>query len=160
MLHSSRPVAPLRFRGGATSRSMRAFEQAHYWVALSQLATSTPSIPPSTSADRTAHVNKFGNQSACPRRRRPYFVLATPFLRTTMVHQFRRHPLKGLYLCFELTTTLCFRLPSWILGNIPRKLRPRQSWSLKKSVLIKALDRFNVVLGRWDAHALSWLCGH
>jgi hypothetical protein len=65
-----------------------------------------------------------------------------------MVHQFRRHPLKGLYLTYELITTLFFRLPSWILGNVPRGLRPRQSWSLRKSVLIRALDRFNFVIGR------------
>jgi hypothetical protein len=75
-----------------------------------------------------------------------------------MVHQFRRHPLKGLYLTFELITTLFFRLPFWILGNVPRKLRPRQSWSLRKSVFIRALDRFNVVIGRWDKDALFWLC--
>lgn len=66
-----------------------------------------------------------------------------------MVHQFRRHPLKGLYLSFELLTTLFFRLPSWVIGNVPRELRPRQSWSLRKSVLIRAIDRFNVVIGRW-----------
>jgi len=71
--------------------------------------------------------------------------------RVAMVHQFRHHPLKGLYLAFEFTTTLLFRLPYWVLGNVPRQLRPRQSWSLKKSVLIRALDRFNVVLGRTDA---------
>jgi hypothetical protein len=65
-----------------------------------------------------------------------------------MVHQFRRHPLKGLYLTYELITTLFFRLPSWILGNVTRESRPRQSWSLRKSVLIRALDRFNVVIGR------------
>jgi hypothetical protein len=34
-----------------------------------------------------------------------------------MVHQFRRQPLKGPYLIFELITTLFFRLPSWILGD-------------------------------------------
>jgi hypothetical protein len=70
-----------------------------------------------------------------------------------MVHQFRRHPLKGLYLTFEFITTLFFRLPFWILGNVPRELRPRQSWSLSKSVFIRALDRFNVVIGRWDKDA-------
>ncbi|KAI0293361.1 Alpha/Beta hydrolase protein [Multifurca ochricompacta] len=67
-----------------------------------------------------------------------------------MVHEFRSHPLKSLYLTFELTTTLLFRLPSWVLGNLPRTLRPRQSWSLKKSVLIKVVDRFHLVLGRTD----------
>jgi len=79
------------------------------------------------------------------------------FYRATMVHQFRRQPLKGLYLAFEIITTLFFRLPSWILGNLPRELRPRPSWSLKKSVLIRALGRFNVVIGRWDEDALFWL---
>ena len=66
-----------------------------------------------------------------------------------MVHQFRHHPLKLLYLAFELTTALLFRLPFWVLSNVPRALRPRQSWSLKKSVLVRALDRLNVVQGRW-----------
>ena len=35
-----------------------------------------------------------------------------------MVHQFHRHPPKGLYLIFELITTLFFRLTSWILGDV------------------------------------------
>ncbi|KAH9972217.1 hypothetical protein BJV74DRAFT_211182 [Russula compacta] len=79
--------------------------------------------------------------------------LQCPYLTATatMVHQLRRHPLKGLYLTFELTTTLLFRLPSWVLGNVPRELRPRASWSLKKSILIRALDRLNIVLGRTDS---------
>jgi hypothetical protein len=56
-----------------------------------------------------------------------------------MVHQFRSRPLKEIYLILELIITLFLRLPSWILGNVPKELRPQPSWSLKKSVLIKAL---------------------
>ncbi|KAI9453158.1 alpha/beta-hydrolase [Lactarius psammicola] len=68
-----------------------------------------------------------------------------------VVHHLRHHPLKGLYLTVELTTTLFFRLPSWVFGNLPRASRPRPSWSLKKSVLIRAIDHLNVVEGRTDS---------
>jgi hypothetical protein len=51
---------------------------------------------------------------------------------------------QGLYLIFELITALFFRLTSWILGNMPRELRPRPSSPLKKSDLIKDLRQFNV----------------
>ncbi|KAH9060377.1 alpha/beta-hydrolase [Lactarius deliciosus] len=67
------------------------------------------------------------------------------------IHQFRQHPLKGLYLAFELAITLFFRLPSWVLVNLPQESRPRPSWSLTKSVLIKAICRLNVVQERTDS---------
>ncbi|KAH9062343.1 alpha/beta-hydrolase [Lactarius vividus] len=67
------------------------------------------------------------------------------------VHQFRQHPLKGLYLTFELATTLFFRLPSWVLVNLPQTSRPRPSWSLTKSVLIKVVYHLRVVQERTDS---------
>ncbi len=69
------------------------------------------------------------------------------------IHQYRSYPLKGLYLTSELTTTLFFRLPYWVLGYLRSTSRPRPSWSLSKSVLIKLIDHFNVVEMR---HAVSY----
>lgn len=36
------------------------------------------------------------------------------------MHEFRRQPLKGLYLIYQLVSTLVVRLPLWIVMNIPR----------------------------------------
>ncbi|KAI9442749.1 alpha/beta-hydrolase [Lactarius indigo] len=67
------------------------------------------------------------------------------------IHQFRQHPLKGLYLIFELAATLFFRLPSWVLVNLPQASRPRPSWSLIKSVLVKVMCHLVLVQERTDS---------
>ncbi|KAI0293340.1 Alpha/Beta hydrolase protein [Multifurca ochricompacta] len=58
-----------------------------------------------------------------------------------MVHQYRNHPIRGLYLLYELITVLSFRLPYWIWRNLFRSRRPRSSWSLKKAVAVELVKR-------------------
>ncbi|KAI0258214.1 Alpha/Beta hydrolase protein [Gloeopeniophorella convolvens] len=65
-----------------------------------------------------------------------------------MVHQFRRQPLKGLYLLYELIATTFFRLPYWVCRNSFRSLRPRTSWSLLKAVLIRVVQRSYLITAR------------
>lgn len=51
--------------------------------------------------------------------------------------EFRRQPLKGLYLFYIGFSTLFIRLPFWTLILIPRSSRPRKSWTFGKSLAIK-----------------------
>ncbi|CAA7259121.1 unnamed protein product [Cyclocybe aegerita] len=53
-----------------------------------------------------------------------------------MPYAFRHQPLKGLFLTYQLLTTLCIRFPLWVLLNLPQSWRPRRSWSLKRSILV------------------------
>ncbi|KAJ3991926.1 Alpha/Beta hydrolase protein [Lentinula boryana] len=56
-----------------------------------------------------------------------------------------RQPFKGLYLTYQLFTTVFFRVPIWILTSIPkqrsklnsRSWRPRAHWTMSKSVKLK-----------------------
>ncbi|KAI0057984.1 alpha/beta-hydrolase [Artomyces pyxidatus] len=64
------------------------------------------------------------------------------------MHEFRNQPIKGLYLLYEFIVTAFIRLPFWALYNIPTSARPRQSWTWKRAVLVRSLDRFNVITHR------------
>ena len=112
------------------------------------------SCKPFTDSATNIHVQ--GSKAAGHTRSSPF-----PYLRvvTMVFHQYSRHPLRALYLTFELTVTLFFRLPSWVLWNLPKASRPRPSWSLTKSVLIKMVDHINVVEGRWVKTSYSFPCG-
>ncbi|KAF8960370.1 Alpha/Beta hydrolase protein [Flammula alnicola] len=54
-----------------------------------------------------------------------------------MPYAFRNQPLKGLYLTYQLIAILFVRLPLLVLFNIPKSWRPRKSWTLKRTILIK-----------------------
>jgi hypothetical protein len=47
-------------------------------------------------------------------------------------------PGKALYLAYVILNTVLVRLPFWIAISIPRPLRPRWAWSIKRSVLVRA----------------------
>ncbi|KAI0260817.1 Alpha/Beta hydrolase protein [Gloeopeniophorella convolvens] len=69
-----------------------------------------------------------------------------------MVHEFRSQPLKTLYLTFEMATTLFVRLPFWlVIYMMSRSFRPRKSWSLKKAILIKLVQRVHFTTVRTDS---------
>jgi hypothetical protein len=51
-------------------------------------------------------------------------------------------PFKGFYVAEELVTTMCFRVPFWILWSIPRSNRIRPSWSVLRCVYIYFLRRY------------------
>ncbi|RDB28750.1 Esterase [Hypsizygus marmoreus] len=54
-----------------------------------------------------------------------------------MAYTFRYQPLKGMYLTYQAMSTLLLRVPLWVLLAIWK--RPKKSWSLKRSVLVKLL---------------------
>ncbi|KAF9263254.1 alpha/beta-hydrolase [Marasmius fiardii PR-910] len=51
-------------------------------------------------------------------------------------YPYRRQPIKGLYLIYQFFTTVFIRFPVWILLAIPRPLRPRKSWDLRRAVVV------------------------
>ncbi|THH11468.1 hypothetical protein EW146_g8029 [Bondarzewia mesenterica] len=69
---------------------------------------------------------------------------------TPMVHAFRKQPLRAIYLIYELITTVLFRIPFWILSNIPKSHRSRPSWSLSRIVGVKLLRRLTLMTTRID----------
>ncbi|KAK0241702.1 Alpha/Beta hydrolase protein [Armillaria nabsnona] len=50
---------------------------------------------------------------------------------------YTRHPWKFVYLLYQLTVTFTIRLPIWIFLSMIR--RPRQSWSVSRTVLVQLL---------------------
>ncbi|KAI0051191.1 alpha/beta-hydrolase [Auriscalpium vulgare] len=67
-----------------------------------------------------------------------------------MVHEFRSQPIKGIYLCYEVFSTILVRFPLWIIINLPKTLRPGKSWSLKKAVMVRFVAHMGVITGRTD----------
>ncbi|KAI0051190.1 alpha/beta-hydrolase [Auriscalpium vulgare] len=67
-----------------------------------------------------------------------------------MVHEFRSQPVKTIYLLYEAIAMILFRFPYWILSNVPKSLRPRDTWTFQKAVGIKVVAHFNVITGRTD----------
>ncbi|GLB37506.1 putative steryl acetyl hydrolase [Lyophyllum shimeji] len=59
-----------------------------------------------------------------------------------MQYPFRRQPLKAAYLTYQVLTTLLLRIPLWVLLAIPRPLRPRASWSVKRTVFVNFVRHF------------------
>ncbi|KIM86823.1 hypothetical protein PILCRDRAFT_317336, partial [Piloderma croceum F 1598] len=45
-------------------------------------------------------------------------------------------PVKGLYLTYQVFSTILFRLPYWVIIYLPKCWRPRPSWSLKCCVMM------------------------
>lgn len=54
----------------------------------------------------------------------------------------RHQPIKGIYLTYQLLSTVLVRLPVWILLSI--RWRPRPSWDIKRTILVRGLRHF------WD----------
>ncbi|KAJ7686547.1 Alpha/Beta hydrolase protein [Mycena rosella] len=55
---------------------------------------------------------------------------------------FHRQPLKAVYLAYFLVTTVLVRLPMWTtIAAIPR-LRPRRSWSFRRTLIFYAMVAF------------------
>ncbi|KAF4620285.1 hypothetical protein D9613_000752 [Agrocybe pediades] len=55
---------------------------------------------------------------------------------------FRHQPLKGLYLTYQLITSVFLRFPLWVLLNLLPSWRPRKSWSLTKAVMVNVVRHF------------------
>ncbi|KAF6760257.1 hypothetical protein DFP72DRAFT_1031692 [Ephemerocybe angulata] len=55
------------------------------------------------------------------------------------MHQFRQQPLKGLYLVYQLISTIFVRLPLWAFLNAIRSLRPRPSWTIQRVLAVNSI---------------------
>jgi hypothetical protein len=51
----------------------------------------------------------------------------------------RRQPVRSLYLFYQFTSTLFIRVPFWTVSYISKSNRPWKTWSLRRSVLLRAL---------------------
>ncbi|KAG6832613.1 hypothetical protein H0H92_014449 [Tricholoma furcatifolium] len=58
-----------------------------------------------------------------------------------MSYRFRNQPFKGIFLTYQFFATL-FRVPLWVLLAVPKSWRPRESWSIKRVVMVKFLRFF------------------
>ncbi|KIJ60141.1 hypothetical protein HYDPIDRAFT_177566 [Hydnomerulius pinastri MD-312] len=54
-----------------------------------------------------------------------------------MVYELREQPWFGLYVTYQVVTTTFFRLPYWYLVAYPQSWRPRPTWTVKRSVLVR-----------------------
>ncbi|KAF5370846.1 hypothetical protein D9758_002007 [Tetrapyrgos nigripes] len=60
----------------------------------------------------------------------------------------RSQPFKTVYLICELVTTCLIRLPLWTITALSSSRRPRSSWSLKRTLLVRITQRFIFVTGK------------
>lgn len=51
-----------------------------------------------------------------------------------------RQPYKFFYLSYVISTYLLFRLPFWFLTSLVPALRPRATWTIRRTLLIKSLQ--------------------
>jgi hypothetical protein len=51
----------------------------------------------------------------------------------------RGQPVRSLYLIYQFTSTLFIRVPFWAISYIPKSNRPWETWSLRRSVLVRTL---------------------
>lgn len=56
-----------------------------------------------------------------------------------MSFEYRREPLKSLYLLYIGLSTVLVRLPYWFFGSLSPSWRPRASWGMGKNVVIHGL---------------------
>jgi hypothetical protein len=62
----------------------------------------------------------------------------------------RQRPWRTLYLAYSAVTTVLFRAPFWLLIALPRPLRQRPSWTVKRSVYVRLLSYLIHVHTRYD----------
>jgi len=64
------------------------------------------------------------------------------------IYAFRHQPIRGLYLTYQAFSTLFIRVPIWVIAYLPKRWRPRPSWTLKRCVILQLLKRFMHVRSR------------
>ncbi|KII84163.1 hypothetical protein PLICRDRAFT_32564 [Plicaturopsis crispa FD-325 SS-3] len=62
-----------------------------------------------------------------------------------MGYGLRNQPFKGLYLTYQLFSTVFIRVPLWVAFAIPRSWRPRMSWSILRTLKIKLIQHIGPV---------------
>lgn len=87
--------------------------------------------------------------------REPWVLLSCLPLATSPTNNPPLPSFKSLYILYIASTTYLIFLPYWLIVYSPRKARPRPSWSLKQTVLVKSQFRLQRILQRtkWAAFA-------
>ena len=78
-------------------------------------------------------------------------------LDAAMVFEYRNQPWRGIYLGYQSVLTV-FRIPVWILLSVPKALRPRRSWTFKKTILMRLfnlLSPFQDLISKYVFHLPS-----
>lgn len=60
----------------------------------------------------------------------------------------KTQPFKGTYLLLEVLVTALIRVPLWIAFAIPRQNRIRPSWTIKRQLMVKAIQRGATIISR------------
>ncbi|KAK7692853.1 hypothetical protein QCA50_004488 [Cerrena zonata] len=58
---------------------------------------------------------------------------------------YRKQPFKSIYLLYQSITTPLFRIPIWTILSLFRSNRPKSTWSLKKTILVKLLKHYSAI---------------
>jgi acetyl esterase/lipase len=53
--------------------------------------------------------------------------------------KYAKHPVKELYLAYQVSSTLLVRLPFWTIVSLPPNLRPRREWKVGRCVRMRLL---------------------
>ena len=67
-----------------------------------------------------------------------------------MSHLLRVQPFKSLYLLYEAVTTTLVRLPLWFIFALPRKNRPKATWSLRRPLQLWWRKHWNEVAIKYE----------
>ncbi|KAK0461179.1 Alpha/Beta hydrolase protein [Desarmillaria tabescens] len=58
------------------------------------------------------------------------------------LYSYSGQPAKQIYLAYQLFTTIFFRLPIWFFLAVPKSLRPRPTWPLKRVLFLRLFRHF------------------
>ena len=72
-----------------------------------------------------------------------------------MVYELREQPWFGLYLTYQVVSTTLFRIPYWYLSAYPQSWRPRSSWSITRTVLVRLFRHIFRVTQKYVYHVSS-----
>lgn len=67
------------------------------------------------------------------------------FLIAAMAFEYRHQPIRAVYMSFDAITTTLVRFPYWFVTALIPGLRPRRSWSLKKTLMVKLIKHMNAL---------------
>ncbi|KAI0358247.1 alpha/beta-hydrolase [Trametes cingulata] len=57
-----------------------------------------------------------------------------------MVNLLKYQPFKGLYMVYFASTLIFFKVPFFVLQYLPRSRRPRSTWTLKRSLIVRTIQ--------------------
>lgn len=62
---------------------------------------------------------------------------------------YRKQPFKSTYLLYQSITTPFVRIPVWVILSLFRRNRPKSTWSLKKTIMVKLLKHLSAVNAKY-----------